>query len=195
MYFTNSLTRWPQRQMLWWESVYRNHVIVRSIMLAADSFIDDVTIGQQLFTFWDDGEWWQSHIYDRCSEYAKPEMFGRCFERSARHLGYRSDNGYFSQLWYRYLKNSYTEYHVQTQTQRNIWMILFHIYPSHNITGINTIKLSMVYIIIVEENLISRSQTLLYKLGSTDYQYYFFYFSDRAEDYATQFCTCCIDYI
>ena len=40
----------------------------------------------------------RNHINYRCIEYTEPEMFGRCYKRSARHLGFSGDSGYFSQL-------------------------------------------------------------------------------------------------
>ena len=35
------------------------------------------------------------HDRYRCTEYTEPEMDGKCYERSARHIGFRGDGGYF----------------------------------------------------------------------------------------------------
>ena len=34
----------------------------------------------------------RSHINDWCTEYTELEMFGRCYEESARHLGFSGDS-------------------------------------------------------------------------------------------------------
>ena len=110
-YFTNSLNHWPQKTSI--ETTWEQLVIVTSQFLAAGLFIIDITIGKQLFlkssgvmTRWNVDLRqlsYRNHKNDPCTKCTESEIPGSCCSRSARHLGFGRDNGYFSQSYIRFV--------------------------------------------------------------------------------------------
>ena len=103
--FTNLLNSLPQRHCDKKTSIetWEQSVIVMSQLLVASSCIDDVTKGQQLFTFLKSSGGVtehnvdlrqvsiRNHTNDQYTEYTEPEIFGRCYEMDAKHLDFRGD--------------------------------------------------------------------------------------------------------
>ena len=111
VYFTISLNHLPQRQCdkkASTETTRQQSVIMTSQLPVASSCIDDVTISQHFEIIGSSAGikcWFMSsnpqEWHDRCTEYTGTKMFGRYCSMIARHLGFRGDSEYFSQLYIR----------------------------------------------------------------------------------------------